>query len=392
MTSTPLAAATPAVPPGYAWEATDEQVSERFGVPLSAILRFDLNTSPSPPDLAVRVLREGVYGRPISEYPPSDYRDLVSAAAETYGVAPDELLVGAGADEILDLVAKAFLPPGAGAVIPTPTYAMYRVLTEQRPGRPVPVARRSAVDGYALDLPAVRAAARDAALVWLCSPNNPTALPEPDGAIAELLAGILVDAADDRREAPVVVLDEAYAEFVGTSLVGLRDAYPRLVTVRTASKAYGLAGLRVGFAIAGRELLAVMDPYRPPGSVSIPSVAVVAAALRAPDILRERVAQVSAERDRLGAALAGLGIPAGQSATNFLLVDCAGRARAVALADGLLRRGLVPRTFGAGHPLAGHIRLTIRTPAEDDRLLAAMAEILPSLPAPAPPPLQESLS
>lgn len=391
MTSTPLASVTPAVPPGYAWEATDEQVSERFGVPLSAILRFDLNTSPAPPDLAVRVLRDGIYGRPISEYPPSDYRDLVSAAADAYGVAPDELLVGAGADEVLDLVAKAFLPPGASAVIPTPTYAMYRVLTEQRPARSIPVARRSALDGYALDIPAVRAAARDAVLVWLCSPNNPTALPEPQGTIAELLAGILADAADDRRDAPVVVLDEAYAEFVGTSLVGLREAYPPLVTVRTASKAYGLAGLRVGFAIARRELLAVMDPYRPPGSVSIPSVAVVAAALRAPVVLRERVAVVSAERDRLGAALAALGIPAGRSATNFLLVDCGGRARAVALADGLLRRGLVPRSFGAGHPLAGHVRLTIRTPAEDDRLLAAIGDILPDLPAPVSPALQERL-
>ncbi|HEY5495085.1 MAG TPA: aminotransferase class I/II-fold pyridoxal phosphate-dependent enzyme, partial [Candidatus Limnocylindrales bacterium] len=225
-------------PAGYVWEATDEQVSERYGLPLSAIVRFDLNTSPAPPDLALRLLQAGVYGRPISEYPPSDYRGLVDAAAETYGVGRDELLVGAGADEILDLVAKSFLPPGARAVIPTPTYAMYRVLTKQRPARPILVPRRSAADGYALDLPGVRGAARDAALVWLCSPNNPTGLPEPAGSIADLLGLLLADATADGRVAPVVVLDEAYAEFVGTSLVGLRAAYPRLVVVRTASKAY----------------------------------------------------------------------------------------------------------------------------------------------------------
>ena len=384
MSPTRVTAAMPGLPAGYAWEATDEQVSERYGVPPAAILRFDLNTSPAPPDLALRLLEAGAYGRPISEYPPSDYRDLVAAAAETYGVGRDELLVGAGADEILDLVAKAFLPPGAGALIPTPTYAMYRVLTEQRPARPIRVPRLSAADGYALDLPAVRQAARDAAVVWLCSPNNPTGLPEPAGSIAELLGGLLADADVVGRAAPVVVLDEAYAEFVGTSLVGLRAAYPRLVVVRTASKAYALAGLRVGFAIGRRELIAEAEPYRPPGSVSIPSVAVVAAVLRAPEALRDNVLRVSAERARLAAAFAALGIPAGASVTNFLLVGFGNRERATGAADGLFRRGLVPRTFGAGHQLADHLRFTVRAPADDDRLIAALAEIVPALPHPAP--------
>jgi histidinol-phosphate aminotransferase len=390
MSATPVRAAMPALPAGYAWEATDEQVSERYGVPPATIVRFDLNTSPAPPGLALRLLQAGAYGRPISEYPPSDYRGLVAAAAETYGVGRDELLVGAGADEILDLVAKAFLPPGAGAVIPTPTYAMYRVLTEQRPARPIPVPRRSAANGYALDLPAVREAARDAAVVWLCSPNNPTGLPEPAGSIAELLAELLVDADDDGRVAPVVVLDEAYAEFVGTSLLGLRAAYPRLVVVRTASKAYALAGLRVGFAIARHELLAQVEPYRPPGSVSIPSVAVVTAALRAPDALRDNVSRISAERARLAAALADLGTPASPSVTNFLLVGFGDPERAAAAAGGLLRRGLVPRTFGAGHPLADHLRFTVRAPAEDDRLIVALAAIVPALPHPAASAAQET--
>jgi len=390
MSQAPAAQAAPATPLGYAWEATDQQVSARYGVAVSAIVRFDLNTSPAPPDLALRLLRAGAFGRPISEYPPSDYRDLVAAAAETYGVGSDELLVGAGADEVLDLVAKAFLRPGARAVIPTPTYAMYGILTEQRPAQPIAVPRRRASDGYALDRPAVREAARDAAVVWLCSPNNPTGLPEPSGAIAALLRELRADADAAGRSAPVVVLDEAYAEFAGTSLVGLRASYPRLVVVRTASKAYALAGLRVGFAIAPSDLVREMGPYRPPGSVSIPSVAVVAAALRDPDALRENVLRVSAERARLADALASLGIPAGPSVANFLLVRFRDRARAMAVAEGLLRRGLVPRTFGPAHALADHLRFTVRSPAEDDRLLAALAEIMPALPHPAPEPAQET--
>jgi histidinol-phosphate aminotransferase len=383
---TPARMPRPTQPTAYAWEATDEQVAERYGVAVEQVVRFDLNTSPSPPDLALRLLRGGEYGRAISEYPPSDYRDLVAAAADRYGVGRDELLVGAGADEILDLLAKTFIPPGTVAVMPTPTYAMYRVLTGQRGARPLLVARRPAAEGYAVDAPAVRSAARGAALVWLCSPNNPTGLPEPDGAIEELLAGLLEDAAGDERTPPVVVLDEAYAEFVGRSLLGLREAYPRLAVVRTASKAYALAGMRVGFAVARRELLAEVEPYRPPGSVAIPSVAVVTAALRDPGTLAENVARVERERTRLAAGLAALGLPARPSVTNFVLVDLGSPQRARAIATGLLARGLVPRTFDRDHSLAGHLRFTVRDETQDDLLLAALTDLVPSFGPGATPP------
>ncbi len=363
-------------PTAYAWEATDEQVAERYAVPVEEIIRFDLNTAPAPPDLALRLLRAGEFGRAISEYPPSDYRLLVDAAAQRYGVSPDEILVGAGADEVLDLLAKAFLGPGAAAVIPTPTYAMYRVLSEQRGARMLAVPRRGPEDGFAMDVEAVRAAARGAAVVWLCDPNNPTAQAEPEGAVPALLEGLLADATS-RRLPPVVVVDEAYAEFVGRSHLALRAAYPRLAVVRTASKAYALAGLRVGFAIARPELLAAVAPYRPPGSVAVPSVAVVTAALRDPGLLAANVARVEHERARLAAALGALGLPAAASVTNFLLVDLGSRGAARAMADGLLRRGLVPRTFGADHPLAGYLRFTVRDAAEDDRLIAAVSELAP---------------
>ena len=377
MSPTPVTMAVPTAPAAYAWEATDEQVAARYGVPLERIVRFDLNTSPAPPDLAMRLLLGGDYGRAISEYPPSDYRDLVAAASARYGVDADELLVGAGADEVLDLLAKAFVAPGARAVIPTPTYAMYRVLTEQRPGQPLLVPRAPAAQGHALDPAAIRAAAAEAALVWLCDPNNPTGLPEPDGLIADLLAGLLADAEARGRAAPVVVLDEAYTEFVGRSHVALRCAYPRLVLVRTASKAYALAGMRVGFAIARPELIAEIEPYRPPGSVSVPSAAVVAAALRDPHAPAANLARVARERARLAEAFAAAGFPAGPSVTNFLLVDMGSRSAARTMASGLLARGLVPRTFAADHPLAGHLRFTIRDEAEDGRLVEALAALAP---------------
>jgi histidinol-phosphate aminotransferase len=375
MSPTPVTFGLPTQPASYSWEATDEEVAARYGIPIGQILRFDLNTSPAPPDLVAGILASGAFDTPLSEYPPSDYRRLVETAAKVYGVSTDELLVGAGADEILDLIGKAFLPAGGHAVVPVPTYAMYRVVTEQRSALAVLVPRLGADRGHALDLEAIRAAAGDADLVWLCSPNNPTGLPEPDGAIETLLDVLAVDAVVAGRSPAIVVLDEAYAEFVGASLLELRHRHPNLVVVRTASKAYALAGLRVGFAVARPETIARIAPYRPPGSVSTVSVTVVTEALADPRGMLENVARVDAERERLAVALGDAGWSVGPTVTNFLLVDFGTPERAAAVATGLLERGLVPRTFGAGHPLAHALRLTIRDRSGNDRLIGAAREI-----------------
>jgi Histidinol-phosphate/aromatic aminotransferase and cobyric acid decarboxylase len=370
MSPTPVTFSSPSAPASYSWEATNEEVAVRYGVAPASIVRFDLNTSPTPPELVNRLLAAGEFDAPLSEYPPSDYRRLVEAAARRYGVATDEILVGAGADEILDLIAKAFIAPGSRAVTPSPTYAMYRVNTEQRGAAMVAVPRRGAAEGWALDQVALRVAARDAAVVWLCSPNNPTALAEPDGAVAELLSALEEDSRSDGREAPVVVLDEAYAEFVGMSLVGLRRRYHNLIVVRTISKAYALAGLRVGFAVARPDVIARLNPYRPPGSVSVISVTIATEALLDDTILDANLERVVRERTRLSGALRDAGWSVGQSVTNFVLVDFATPERAAAVAEALLTRGLVPRTFPAGHPLASQLRLTVRDPHENDRLIA----------------------
>ncbi len=375
MKTTAVTFVLPTAPASYSWEATDDAVAARYGLDPTTIVRFDLNTSPAPPDIVPGLLGAGRFETSLSEYPPSDYRRLVAAAARRYGVGEDEIVVGAGADEILDIIGKAYLPEGATAVIPTPTYAMYRVITEQRRARGVAVPRLGPADGRALDIPAMRAAARGAAVVWLCSPNNPTALAEPDGAIDELLAGLAQDAAADARPVPIIVLDEAYAEFVGRSFVDRRATHPNLIVVRTASKAYALAGLRVGFALAVPEVIASLNSYRPPGSVSTISVTVVTEALLDDGIAARNVERVAAERAVFRERLAAVGWPAGESVTNFILVDFGTPTRAALAAEGLLRAGLVPRTFPAGHPLADHLRLTVRDRAANERLIEAARAI-----------------
>ncbi len=381
MSPSPFAVSSPTDPASYSWEATDEGVAQRFGIPIEQVLRFDLNTSPAPPALLAGLLAAGRFETTLSEYPPGDYRNLVEAAAAAYGVATDELVPGAGADEILDMCTKAFLPAGEAAVISVPTYPMYRIHAEQRGGRPVVVPRLGRDEGWAIDVAAVREAARSATLVWLCNPNNPTGRAEPDGAIEGLLDGLAADAATDGRPVPAVVVDEAYSEFTGASVIGLRDRHPNLVVVRTASKAYALAGLRVGFALGAASTIRRVALYRPPGSISTVSATAVTAALRDQDGMRANVERVLRERPRLAAGLEAAGLRPQPSVTNFILLDLVTAERAEAASIAFMSRGLVPRTFGHGHPLAHCLRVTVRDPAENDRLVAAADEIGPALPA-----------
>ena len=361
------AAATPL--PTYVWEPTTDFLAAKYGLPRESIARFDVNTSPVPPDL--RDILAGSFDPALCEYPPSDYAALVAAAAQSYGVAPDELLPTAGADEALDLIARASLRESSVAVIATPTYAMYRIVSEQRGATAVAVPRLGPDEGFGVDIPALAKAARTAQLVWLCEPNNPTGAAEPPERIGELLVRLESDARRDSRQAPVVALDEAYAEFVGRTALPLRFDYPHLVVVRTLSKAHALAGARVGFAIARPETLAPVLSYRAPASVSTVSAALATASLSRPELAAANVARIGEQRERLQRDLAALGWRPYPSQSNSILVRFSSAETAAGAAETLLRAGLVPRKFGSGHPFVDCLRLTVRSERENDRLIEA---------------------
>ena len=350
----------------YTWEPSNAAIADRYALRPEEVLRFDTNTSPAPPEFLDELLT-GPFEPPLNEYPDSEYAALVQAAGRYAGAEPGEVIVGAGADEVLDLVAKAFLPPGGAAVVPVPTYAMFAVLTSQRPARVLTMPRLNGSRGFGLDLERLLPLLPEAQVVWLCSPNNPTGTAEDPAAIEAVLEASVSTAAP-----ALVVVDEAYHEFVGRTVVPLRARYPNLVVVRTVSKAFGLAGLRVGYGIAARETIARLERVRPPGSISTVSAAVAAEALRRPDFARRNVAELAAERERLALQLAAAGWQPYPSTANFLLVRIGEPADAETAAGLLLRAGIVPRTFEAPHPLAGHLRLTVRSRGENDRLLEAI--------------------
>ncbi len=364
---------SPAPLPTYTWEPTTDFLAAKYGLPRDQIVRFDVNTSPVPPDLSA-VLASRIEP-PLSEYPPSDYATLVVAAAAAYHVDEDELLPTAGADEALDLTARAFLREGSLALGATPTYAMYQIVTEQRGARFQEIPRLGSDRDFGMDIAAIVPAARLADLIWLCEPNNPTGAVEPPERVSELLDHMMIGARLSKRTPPVVVVDEAYAEFVGRSVLQLRRDYPRLVVIRTMSKAHALAGARVGFAVARPEILAPIVSFRAPASVSTVSAALATAALRRPELAAANVARINAQRTWLSGALSELGWQPYPSRANFVLFKFSSPAAAAAVAEGLLHRGLVPRTFDRSHPFASCLRLTVRSAPENERLIAAAREI-----------------
>jgi histidinol-phosphate aminotransferase len=351
----------------YTWEPPNRVIAARYGLDPGDILRFDTNTSPAVLSYLPEVL-EGPWDPPLNEYPDSTYAELAEAAADYVGARPEEILVGCGADEVLDIIAKTHLAPGRRSLVPVPTYSMYAVLTGQRGAELVPVPRRDAASGYALDVAATIAALPEAGVVWLCVPNNPTGTPEAH----EDLRALLDAAAALPAGGPAVVVDEAYVEFHPRSLVELREHYPALIVVRTLSKAFALTGLRVGYAVAARPTIERLERMRPPGSLNTLSAKAAARALRRPQIAATNAAALGEEREWLAARLTRAGLAPLPSVTNFLLCPIGTPEAADDLNEALLRAGIVVRTFGPDSPLAGHLRFTVRDREQNERFLSVI--------------------
>jgi len=280
-------------------------------------------------------------------------------------VPADNLLPGRGSDESIDLVVRAFCRAGVDNVILCPpTFGMYAVAARIQGAavREVPLLKSR---GYALDVDAVLAAAdANTKIVFLCSPNNPTGNAMDPAAVDSLLTSLASRA--------LVVVDEAYIEFSGAgSLAGSLATYPNLVVLRTLSKAFGLAGARVGSLIASAPIVQLLGKVIPPYSIPQLTIEAVFATLAAPQaaIQRERVAQVRAERDRLAAALAARSSvrKIWPSVSNFLLVDFADpeATLAAARAAKLLIRDMRAST--------GALRISVGTPEQNDRLIRSIS-------------------
>lgn len=292
-----------------------EEIARRVGLPPEQIIRFDGNTSPRAlPSTRAEALAEEL-GR-IHTYPHGGYPQLERAIADYAGVAPENVVLGAGADDLILLVARSFASPGDRVAIANdPTYPMFPIS--------VWVAGAEVGDD-------------DPVLTICCRPNNPT------GELGEL------------PPARPIVVDEAYYEYSGATAVDLIE--DDVIVLRTFSKAFGLAGARVGYALAGRELAAELNKRQHPAPLSTLSAALALAGLHSPP----DVTPILEERERMAERLRELRLRPLPSAANFLYVPVDDPQ---AEYDRLLQHGLAVR------PVRGGIRITIRTQQDDDRLL-----------------------
>jgi histidinol-phosphate aminotransferase len=307
----------------YTWALSSVEIARRAGIAPGAVLRFDGNTPPdAPPTASPETIVDAL--ERINSYRHGGHPELVEAIAAYNGVEPENVVLGAGADDILMLCGRAYAGPGDRVAIAyEPSYPLYRVaiwVTGADVGEEQPV------------------------LTFVCRPHNPS--------------GALVDLPASR---PLVV-DEAYFEYGGETALPLLD--DDVIVVRTFSKAFGLASARVGYALAAQDTAAELNERQQPAPITTMSAALALAGLEAgpPD-----VSATVAERERLAEGLRSLGFEPLPSYTNFVNVP---DARALELYEALLDRGFAVR------PAPGSIRITVHRPEADDRLLDALGRLV----------------
>ena len=303
----------------------------------------------------------------LNRYPEPQPRALVERMSQLYGVPKSQCLVGRGSDEAIDLLVRAFCRAGQDNVLITPpTFGFYKVAAKiQGAGvLAVPLLR----DGFALDTDKVIATGKLAKIVFLCSPNNPTGNLLDENAMLRVCRELAKQA--------LVVVDEAYVEFSGRASLSSRLAeFPNLVLLRTLSKAYALAGARLGTLLASEDIVGLLRRIIPPYAIPASTVEEVLALTEAPQraTAAARIRTLLDERARMAARLARCANVARvfPSDANFLLLECRDAQR---FFEAGKAAGLIVRDFSAYPGLAQCLRVSIGTPQQNERLLAAVEQ------------------
>ncbi|MEX1038162.1 MAG: histidinol-phosphate transaminase [Acidimicrobiia bacterium] len=335
-----------------------EDVAREIGMEPDDVVKLASNESPEGPfpgvsEAIARVL-EG-----SNRYPDSDVHDLTIAMAEDLGVKPDQVWFGAGSTGLLGAIALSMGGPETSVVYAWPSFVMYRIISRWAGTKAVEVP----VDAtHKHDLDAMRAAVRDdTTVVYVCNPNNPTGTIVSGDELAEFVASI--------PESTLVVIDEAYHHFVSDpsyrSFLDAAPGLPNVVVLRTFSKVYGLAAHRIGYAVGDAGLLHNLRRTQAPFTVSSVAQAAAIASLGNEGELQRRVDDNAAGRHQLVGVFSERGLEHADSQTNFVYSRLGKDSAAVA--SSFVRQGVIVRPLSGGW-----IRVTIGTPAENERFVSAL--------------------
>jgi histidinol-phosphate aminotransferase len=332
-------------------------------------VRLNTNESPFPPPPAWRDAFAAELSRvEWHRYPDRAATALREGIAEQHGVRPDQVFAANGSNEVLQTLLLAYAGPGRTVATFEPTYQLHGHIARLTGAR---VAEGERADDFTLDLDEVRRVIGEArpTVTFLCSPNNPTGLVEPEANVRTVLS--LVQEQGDS----LLVVDEAYGQFAAWSAMGLvHDDIP-LVVSRTFSKTWSMAGTRLGYLVGPSWLVDDLDKVVLPYHLDVAKQIAGRLALTFVHEMEDRVSVVVAERERLTAAMAAMPIDVFPSGANFILF----RPRTVAGRDvwqGLLDRSVLIRDCSGWPRLGGCLRVTIGTPAENDEFLTALSEVI----------------
>ncbi|CAB1369963.1 histidinol-phosphate transaminase [Denitratisoma oestradiolicum] len=338
------------------------ELAREMGLPVERIVKLASNENPLGMSPRARAAVAQAIGG-IERYP--DQFELIAALAERLGLGYDQIVLGNGSNDVLDLTARAFLAPGRSAVFSRHAFAVYPLATQTVGAECIEVPARQ----FGHDLDAMAAAIRpDTRVVWIANPNNPTGtfLPYPE--LRAFLGRVPGDV--------VVVLDEAYNEYLPPTqrvdAVAWLKEFPNLVVTRTFSKIYGLAGLRVGFAAASPEVADLLNRVRQPFNVNNLALAAAHAALDDHLFLAESYELNRVGLEQIVAGLKRLGlehIPSHGNFVTFRAGDAAG------INKRLLQQGIIVRPI-AGYGMPEHLRVTIGLERENARFLEALEKVL----------------
>ena len=335
------------------------ELAREYGLDEARIIKLASNENPLgiPDSARAAMIAEAAE---LSRYPDSNGFELKVAISRRYSVPSDWITLGNGSNDNLELIAHALLQPGASAVYSQYSFAVYALATQATGARAIVVPARD----HGHDLQAMRASiATDTRIVFVANPNNPTGTHIPRDEITAFIASVPSDV--------VVVLDEAYDEYLepelaSESLARVAD-HPNLIVCRTFSKAYGLAGLRVGFAIAHPALTDLMNRVRQPFNVNSVALAAAAAVLEDEPYLQRSREMNRSGLQRLQTAFERMGLEYVPSSGNFVLVRV---GDAAAVNESLLRAGIIVRPV-ANYGLPEWLRISVGLPEENEAFLQA---------------------
>jgi histidinol-phosphate aminotransferase len=334
------------------------QLAREMGIPVERIVKLASNENPLGMSPKARVAVQSALDG-IERYP--DQFELIAVLAERFGVEASQVVLGNGSNDVLDMAARVFLAPGRSAVFSQHAFAVYPLATMSAGGACIAAPAKD----YGHDLAAMRQAIRDdTRVVWLANPNNPTGNFLPYDQVRAFLTDVPKHVA--------VVLDEAYNEYLAPSdrvdTIGWIRDFPNLIITRTFSKVYGLAGLRVGFAVAAPEVADLMNRVRQPFNVNNLAVVAAKAALDDHTFIADSYELNRHGMEQIVARLKQLGLAHIPSHGNFVTFAVGNGAE---VNQKLLQRGVIVRPIG-GYGLPNHLRVTIGTERENSLFLKAL--------------------